>query len=104
MTKTSTKVKTMTMIDSGCTHTCIREKVVKERNIPTWKLANSMTARNVDGTVTGNKQIMDFVELKMEVNGHKEDLEAVVTHLDFPGILLGHNWLTYHNLEINWSN
>jgi hypothetical protein len=29
----------------------------------------------------------------MEVNGHKEDLEAVVMPLDSPGLLLGHNWL-----------
>jgi hypothetical protein len=60
-----------------------------------------MTARNADGLVTGNKQIMDF---EMEVNGHKEDLEAVVMPLDSPGLLLGHNWLMYHNPEIDWSN
>jgi hypothetical protein len=53
-----------------------------------------MTARNADGSVTGNKQITDFVKLEMEVNGHKEDLEAVVTPLDLPGLLLGHDWLT----------
>jgi hypothetical protein len=103
-TKTSTKVKTSAMIDSGCTHTCIREKLVKEKNIPTQKLASSMTARNADGTMMGSKPITDFVELKMEVNGHKEDLEAVVTHLDSPGLLLRHDWLTYHNPEIDWSN
>jgi hypothetical protein len=63
-----------------------------------------MTARNADGTMTGSKPITDFVKLKMEVNGHKEDLEAVVTHLGSPGLLLGHDWLTYHNPEIDWWN
>jgi hypothetical protein len=53
-----------------------------------------MTARNADGLVMGNKQITDFVKVEMEVNGHKEDLEAVVMPLDLPGLLLGHDWLT----------
>jgi hypothetical protein len=99
-----TKIKTMAMIDSGCTHMCIGEKMVKKENIPTQKLVKSITARNANGSVTGNKQIMDFVEVEMEVNGHKEDLEAVVMPLDSPGLLLGHNWLMYHNPEIDWSN
>jgi hypothetical protein len=30
-----TKIKTKAMIDSGCTHTCIGEKMVKKENIPT---------------------------------------------------------------------
>jgi predicted aspartyl protease len=64
-TKTGTKIRTMAMIDSGCTHTCIGEKMVKKENIPTQKLLKSMTARNADGSVTGNKQIMDFVEVEM---------------------------------------
>jgi hypothetical protein len=102
--KKGTKIKTTAMIDSGCTHTCIGEKMVKKENIPTRKLVKSMTARNVDESVTGNKQITDFVEVEMEVNGHKEDLEAVVMPLDSPGLLLGHDWLTYHNPEIDWSN
>jgi hypothetical protein len=104
MTKTGTKIKTMAMMNSGCTHTCIGEKMVKKENIPTWKLVKSMTARNVDGSVTGNKQITDFVKVEMEVNGHKEDLEAVITPLDSSGLLLGHDWLTYHNPEIDWLN
>jgi hypothetical protein len=103
-TKTGTKIKTTAMIDLGCTHTCIGEKMVKKENIPTRKLVKSMTARNADGLVTGNKQITDFVKVEMEVNGHKEDLEAVVTPLDSPGLLLGHDWLMYHNPEIDWSN
>jgi hypothetical protein len=65
--------------------------MVKKENIPTQKLVKSMTARNADGSVMGNKQITGFVEVEMEVNSHKEDLEAVVMPLDLPGLLLGHD-------------
>ena len=40
----------------------------------------------------------------MEINGHKEKLEAVVTPLQSLDLFLGHDWLANHNPEIDWSN
>ena len=39
--------------------------------------------------------------LEIEINRHKETLEAVVTDLDGMDIFLGHDWLVKHNLEVN---
>ena len=39
--------------------------------------------------------------LEIEVNSHKEQLEAAVTNLNGMDIFLGHDWLVKHNLEIN---
>ena len=42
--------------------------------------------------------------LKIEINGHKEQLEAVITDLNGTDMFLGHNWLVKHNPEVNWKN
>jgi len=41
--------------------------------------------------------------LKIEINGHKETLEAAVTDLDGMDMFLGHDWLVKHNPEVNWK-
>ena len=42
--------------------------------------------------------------LEVEINGHKEKLEAAVTDLDGTDMFLGHDWLVKHNPEVNWKN
>jgi len=42
--------------------------------------------------------------LEIEINRHKEILEAAVTDLDGTDMFLGHDWLVKHNLEVNWKN
>jgi len=42
--------------------------------------------------------------LEIEINGHKEQLEAMVTDLNEMDMFLGHDWLVKHNLEVNWKN
>ncbi|KXN93082.1 hypothetical protein AN958_00006, partial [Leucoagaricus sp. SymC.cos] len=40
----------------------------------------------------------------LDTNGHKEQIEAVVTILESADIFLGHDWLVHHNPEIDWTN
>jgi hypothetical protein len=91
------------MIDSGCTHTCINEKTVIQKDIPRVKLPRPITCTNSDGTISGNKPITDFVKVKMEINSHQENIDAVITHLDSADIFVGYDWLTKHNPTINWE-
>ena len=42
--------------------------------------------------------------LEVEINGHKETLEAAVMDLDGMDMFLGHDWLVKHNPEVNWKN
>ncbi len=42
--------------------------------------------------------------LEIEINGHKEQLDAAVIDLDETDMFLGHDWLVKHNLEVNWKN
>ena len=51
-----------------------------------------------------NREMTKVAPLKIEVNGHKETLEAVVMDLNRMDMFLGYDWLVKHNLEINWKN
>ncbi|KAF7785180.1 hypothetical protein Agabi119p4_1345 [Agaricus bisporus var. burnettii] len=97
------KLKLSAMVDSGCTHTCIDEELVKKKKIPTKKLERPITCRNSDGMIAGKKDITKFVKMDLNINGHNEQLDAVVTPLQSSDLFLGHDWLTNHNPEIDWK-
>ena len=54
--------------------------------------------------ITKNGDVTRVALLKVEINGHKKTLEAVVTDLNGMDIFLGHDWLVKHNLEVNWRD
>ena len=51
-----------------------------------------------------NREITEVAPLKIEINRHKKQLEAVVIDLNRMGMFLGHDWLVKHNPEVNWKN
>ena len=101
-TKNRKKLKVKTLVDSRCTHTGINKQLVKEKRIQTKPINFSFEVFNADGTKNG--EMTKVVPLEIEINGHKETLEAAVTDLDGMDMFLGHNWLVKHNPEVNWKN
>ena len=101
-TKNGKKLKVKALVDSGCTHTEINEQLVKDKNIQTKKIDFSFEVFNADGTKNG--EVTKVAPLEIEINRHKEILEAAVTDLDGTDMFLGHNWLVKHNPEVNWKN
>ena len=100
--KNGKNLKVKALVDSGCTHTGIDEQLVKDKRIQTKKIDFSFEVFNVDGTKNG--EVTRVAPLEIEINGHKETLEAAVTDLDGTDIFLEHDWLVKHNLEVNWKN
>ena len=101
-TKNNKNMKVKALVDSGCTHIGIDKQLVKDRRIQTKKINFSFEVFNADGTKNG--EVTKVAPLEVEINRHKETLEAAVTDLDGTDIFLGHDWLVKHNLEVNWKN
>ena len=101
-TKNSKKLKVKALVDSGCTHTGIDEQLVKNKRIQTKKIDFSFEVFNANGTKNG--EVTKVAPLEIEINRHKETLEAAVTDLDRTDMFLGHDWLVKHNPEVNWKN
>ena len=51
-----------------------------------------------------NGEVTKVTPLEIEINRHKETLEAAVMDLNGTDIFLGHDWLVKHNPEVNWRN
>jgi len=101
-TKNGKKLKVKALVDSGCTHTGIDEQLVKDKRIQTKAIDFSFEVFNADRTKNG--EVTKVAPLEIEINGHKETLEAVVTDLDRMDMFLRHDWLVKHNPEVNWKN
>ena len=100
--KNGKKLEVKALVDSGCTHTEINKQLVKNKRIQTKSINFSFEVFNADGTKNG--EVTRVAPLEIEINGHKETLEAAVTDLDGMDMFLGHDWLVKHNLEVNWRN
>jgi len=98
-TKNRKKLKVKALVYSGCTHTGIDKQLVKDKRIQMRLINFSFEVFNADGTK--NREVTKVVLLEIEINRHKEKLEAAVTNLDGTDMFLGHDWLVKHNLEVN---
>ena len=101
-TKNRKQLKVKALVDSGCTHTGIDKQLVKDKRILTKPINFSFEVFNADGTK--NREVTKVAPLEIEINGHKETLEAAVMDLDGTDMFLGHDWLVKHNPEVNWQN
>ena len=101
-TKNGKKLKVKALMNSRCTHTEINKQLVKDKRIQTKLINFSFEVFNTDGMKS--REVTKVVSLEIEINGHKETLEAAVTDLNRTDMFLGHDWLVKHNLEVNWKN
>ena len=101
-TKNGKNLKVKALVDSGCTHTEIDKQLVKDKRIQTKRINFSFEVFNADGTK--NREVTKVAPLEIEINSHKEKLEAAVMDLDRTNMFLGYNWLVKHNPEVNWKN
>ena len=76
-------------MDSGCTYTGIYKQLVKDKRIQIKSIDFSLEVFNADGTKNG--EVTKVAPLEIEINGHKETLEAAVTDLDRTDMFLGHD-------------
>jgi len=101
-TKNSKKLKVKALVNSGYTHMGIDKQLVKDRRIQTKLINFSFEVFNTDRTKNG--EVTKVTPLEIEINGHKETLEAAVTDLNKTDMFLGYDWLVKHNPEVNWKN
>jgi len=101
-TKNGKNLKVKALVDSGCTYMRIDKQLVKDKRIQTKPINFSFEVFNIDKTKNG--EVTKMASLEIEINSHKERLEAAVMDLNRTDMFLGHDWLVKHNSEFNWKN
>jgi len=76
--------------------------LVKDKRIQTKLINFSFEVFNTDRMK--NREIIKIVPLEIEINGHREQLEAAIIDLNGMDMFLGHDWLIKYNPEVNWKN
>ena len=100
-TKDEKRLQLQILVDSGCTHTEIDKKLVKEERIKIELMGILFEVFNTDGTK--NREVIRFVLLEVKVNKHRKRINVVVIDLNGTDIFLGYDWLVKHNPEVNWK-
>ena len=100
--KNGKNLKVKALVDSECTHTGMNKQLVKNKRIQTKLINFSFEVFNADRTKNG--EVTRVVPLEIEINGHKEQLEAAITDLNEMDMFLEYDWLVKHNPEVNQEN
>ena len=58
--------------------------------------------KNADGSPNRSQNITHYVELLVTIQGHAEKIPVALADLGSAPLFLGHDWLEFHNPDINW--
>ena len=92
-------MKVKALVYSRCIYIGIDEQIVKNKRIKTKLINFLFEVFNADRTKNG--EVTRVAPLEIEINDHKEQLEAAITDLNGTDMFLGYNWLVKHNPEVN---
>jgi hypothetical protein len=78
-------------------------RFVKEKQVWTKNLTNKTPVRNIDGTSNVAGPITRYAELDLKIGDHEEKAAFMITDLGSDDVIIGIDWLRYHNPEIDWN-
>ena len=96
-------------IDSACEGILVNEKWVERKQFPTYALTHPIRIRNVDDTINKAGLIKRGLDANLMVQDpqgrtHTERVQMFITNLGKDDVLLGTDWLKYHNPSIGWKH
>ena len=95
-------------IDSACEGILVNEKWVERKQFPTYALTHPIRVRNVDDTINKAGLIKRGLDANLMVQDpqertHTERVQMFITNLGKDDVLLGTDWLKYHDPSIGWK-
>ena len=97
------KIDAWVLLDSGAEGIYCNAAFVKTHGFPLWSLSDPIFPRNVDGTINTQGAICHATTLHIEMGTrHMELANLFVTNTGDHDVLLGMDWLSKHNPNIDW--
>src|SRR5258705_12276248 len=96
-------ISTSALLDSGVTGMFVNQAFAQKHELETCPLPNPVPVHNVNGTPNKNGSITEEVEVILWYGQHTEKVHLTVANLSQQTVIIGHLWLTHHNLEVEWA-
>src|SRR5258707_1420427 len=90
------------VLDSGATGMFINWSFVQKHQLETTPLPQPILICNVDGSPNENGSVTEEVHVTLRFGRHSERAHLAVANLGQQTVIIGHSWLTLHNLEVDW--
>ena len=90
------------MVDSGASTLFINKQFVNENKVRTRRLKQPIPVYNIDGTLNRSGSIEEVAILNMKIGDHEERTIFTVTDIGPEDVIIGIDWLRYHNPTIDW--
>src|SRR5258705_258882 len=97
-----TSISTSVLLDSRATGMFITQSFVQKHQLETTPLPQPVLVRNVDGSPNENGSVMEEVHVTLHFGHHSKRAHLTVANLGQQMVIIGHSWLTLHNLEVDW--
>src|SRR5258708_1496363 len=97
-----TSVSTSMLLDSGATGMFINWSFVQKHKLETTLLPQPVLMCNVDSSPNENGSVTEEVHITLHFGHHSKRAHLVVANLRQQTVIIGHSWLTLHNLEVDW--
>src|SRR5258708_10488631 len=81
----------------------VNRAFAQKHKLETRPLPNPVPVHNIDGTPNENGSITEEVEVILRYGQHMEKACLAVANLRWQTVIIGHSWLTHHNLEVDWA-
>ena len=95
-------------IDSACEGILVNERWVERKHFPTYALSHPIRVRNIDDMINKAGLIKRGLDVNLTVQDqkgrtHTEHVQMFITNLGKDDVLLGTDWLKYHDPSIRWK-
>ena len=81
----------------------VNQAFAQKHKLETHPLPNPVPVHNIDGTPNKNGSITEEVKVILQYGQHMEKAHLTVANLRWQTVIIGHSWLTHHNLEVDWA-
>ena len=98
-------IETCALVDTGATgYAFANERFVSQHNIPRYQLKTPIVLEVIDGRTIESGEIREYINVPFNMNGHREELPALITQLGQYSLVLGTPWMRKHGVKIDFDN
>ena len=103
LTGRNRSIVTQAMVDSGANTIFLSDEFVRRNQVHTEPLPKPVRLTNADGSANAIGMITHEADLRMTVGDHTECVRAAVASIGHDDLIIGVDWLRYHNPSIDWT-